>query len=225
MNSTLPAGCYVFTIRGDDGIRLYIDNQLVFDRWIEQGATTYSNILVYLDGNADVIFDYYENGGGNVTDIAIASFDPTTNTIAAPMPSLICSGVTPLQLNATSYVYNGNNVNPTINYQWQVSTDNVTFTNITGATNEDYTPPAIVTAVTEIRYYRRIVSAATNPAACSFNSNSVQITTSGSGLATPTATAGTVATCNSFFANALIPIFYKKVLTSTSFTFKQMENK
>ena len=31
MKSTRPAGCYIATFRGDDGIRLYVDNQLVFD--------------------------------------------------------------------------------------------------------------------------------------------------------------------------------------------------
>lgn len=201
MNSTLPAGCYILTIRGDDGIRVYVDNLLVFNSWIQQSPTVYNNVLVYLDGNADVIFDHYENNGENVADISIAPYDNASNTIATPTPSVVCSGVTPPQLNATSYIYNGGSVNPTINYQWQVSTDNVTFTNISGANSEDYTPPAIVTGTTQIRYYRRIVSAAANAAACNFASNSVQITTSGTTALAPTSTTGTTITCTSFFAN------------------------
>ena len=203
MNSTLAAGCYILTIRGDDGIRVYIDNQLVFNQWLQQSPTVYSNVLVYLDGNADVIFDHYENNGQNVADISFANFDPSTNNIATPLTPVVCSGVSPSPLNATTYVYNGGAVNPTINYQWQVSTDNVTFVNIAGATGEDYTPPAITTTTNQIRYYRRIISAAANAAACSFNSNAVAITTTGSATvsAAPTATTGTGANCNSFFAN------------------------
>ncbi len=202
MNSTLPAGCYIITLRGDDGIRIYIDNQLVFDRWIEQAPTNYSNVLVYLDGNADVIFDYYENSGQNETEISIAPFDPATNSIAPPTPAAVCSGSTTSALNATSYVYNGGAVNPTINYQWQVSPDNVTFTDIAGASNEDYTPPAITTAVQVIRYYRRVLrAAAVSASSCEFNSNSVMVTTNPTTLSAPGATAGTGATCNSIVAN------------------------
>ena len=36
------AGAYKFTVTGDDGVRLYIDGQKVLDKWIPQGATTYT---------------------------------------------------------------------------------------------------------------------------------------------------------------------------------------
>jgi hypothetical protein len=40
MKSTRPAGCYFVNIKGDDGVRLYVDNVKVFDEWKEQGAST-----------------------------------------------------------------------------------------------------------------------------------------------------------------------------------------
>ena len=36
------AGTYKFTVTGDDGVRLYVDGQKVLDKWIVQGATTYT---------------------------------------------------------------------------------------------------------------------------------------------------------------------------------------
>ena len=60
MRSTRPAGCYLATFKGDDGIRLYNDGVLVFDRWVQQPPSNYNNVLIYLDGDADLIFDFYE---------------------------------------------------------------------------------------------------------------------------------------------------------------------
>ncbi|PZR23291.1 MAG: hypothetical protein DI539_03295 [Flavobacterium psychrophilum] len=59
----------------------------------------------------------------------------------------VCSGTAPAQL---SNVTSGNNTNG--GYQWQSSTDNATWTNISGATNADYQPGTI----TQTTYYRRL---------------------------------------------------------------------
>lgn len=47
----------------------------------------------------------------------------------------------------------------TLNYQWQSSSDNITFTDIAGATDTVYTPPSVSAG---IRYYRAVVSQPTN---------------------------------------------------------------
>ena len=65
MRSTKPAGCYIATIRGDDGVRLYVDNQLVFNEWKQQSGT-YTNVLIYLDGDAELVLDYYEYNSQNI---------------------------------------------------------------------------------------------------------------------------------------------------------------
>jgi hypothetical protein len=59
----------------------------------------------------------------------------------------VCSGTAPTQL---SNVTSGANTNG--GYQWQISTDNITFTNISGANNADYQPGTI----TQTTYYRRL---------------------------------------------------------------------
>ena len=69
----------------------------------------------------------------------------------------------------------------TYTYQWQSSTDNTTFTDISGATNASYDAPFI----SQTTYYRRVVSSTGSPCA-SVNSNVVKITVD------PALTAGTI---------------------------------
>jgi gliding motility-associated-like protein len=73
----------------------------------------------------------------------------TGNSITAPAVTSLCSAGDPANI-AGNIPSGGNN---TYNYQWQQSTDNVTFTNIPGAIAKDYDPPVI--SVTT--YYRRTV--------------------------------------------------------------------
>jgi glucose/arabinose dehydrogenase len=65
--SIIPSvsGTYTFSVTGDDGIRLWVNNQLLVDKWIDQGPTTYSgNINLTLNVTVPVRVEYYEKGGG-----------------------------------------------------------------------------------------------------------------------------------------------------------------
>ena len=223
MLSTRPAGCYIISMRGDDGIRLYNDGALVFSEWKQQSPTNYNNVLVYLDGNAELIFDFYENGGQNVANLSIQPFDAASNTVATPANTTVCNNVSPGVLDGSSFAYNGGTINPTIAFQWQVSTDNITFTNIVGATSENYTPPAISNPGPSnvVRYYRRVIGATSSLGSCDSPSNSIIITTSPNG-APPTAITATAITCTSFTANwnaiANATSYVLDVATSNSFT-------
>jgi hypothetical protein len=59
---TFEPGTYEFTARADDGVRLWVDNQLIIDRWYDQPFTSHTARL-YLAGQAPVKMDYYENEG------------------------------------------------------------------------------------------------------------------------------------------------------------------
>ncbi len=64
------AGNYTFTVTGDDGVRLWIDNQMVLDKWIDQAPTTYTVGPIALSGNHTLKMEYYENGGGAVAKLS-----------------------------------------------------------------------------------------------------------------------------------------------------------
>ena len=70
----------------------------------------------------------------------------------------------------------------TLSYQWQISTNNVSFTDISGATNAAYDAPPGVSVVT---YYRRLTTSTLNGVECSTLSNVITITPNG-------VTAGTI---------------------------------
>lgn len=221
MRSTRAAGCYMATFRGDEGIRLYVDNQLVFSEWKQQNSTQYTNVLIYLDGDAELVLEYYENSGQNILEFSLASFDTTTNTISFVGDTQVCNNVAPGFLNGSNYTYVGTRTNPTISYQWQVSSDNITFTNIIGATSQNYSPPG--TTIAGIRYFRRLVSPASNIGACINPSNVIALETIATPpLSTPVIISPTNLNCDRFDANwnpvsgAITYLLY--VSTTSNFT-------
>ncbi len=59
----LPAGYYRFTAKADDGIRLWINGQLVIDQWYDSPATPLAVELNLPAGVAHFVASYYENVG------------------------------------------------------------------------------------------------------------------------------------------------------------------
>jgi hypothetical protein len=94
-----------------------------------------------------------------------------TVTVGAPIvagtlasPGLICSG-------GTSLLSAPGSTNTGVNYQWQSSPDNITFTNISGANSATYTTPPLSVPT----YYRLIVSCTVGGAIATTTSTQVTI--------------------------------------------------
>jgi len=134
------------------------------------GATsqTYNTIS---SGNYTVVVTN-SNGCSSTSN----TIDVTVNASVAGSVSgnqTLCSGISPANITLT-----GN----TGSIQWQVSMDNITFNNITGATASPLTS-AQMGSLTATRYYRAVVTSGVCP---SVNSSVVTVTVS------PTSQAGTV---------------------------------
>jgi len=56
-------GAYRFYVTVDDGVRLWIDGNLVLDKWFDQAATTYSVDVNLTAGYHFIQMDYYEHWG------------------------------------------------------------------------------------------------------------------------------------------------------------------
>jgi glucose/arabinose dehydrogenase len=55
---------YTFSTTTDDGVRLWVNNQLIVDHYVDQGATTWTGTIALTAGVPYAIrMDYYENGG------------------------------------------------------------------------------------------------------------------------------------------------------------------
>ncbi len=64
-------GAYRFLTRSDDGVRLYIDGNLVIDNWTDHGPTTdqSANIVLSAGQRYTVVMEYYERAGGAVAEL------------------------------------------------------------------------------------------------------------------------------------------------------------
>ncbi|WP_406658481.1 beta strand repeat-containing protein, partial [Marinoscillum sp.] len=83
----------------------------------------------------------------------------------------ICSGDTPSLLTSTSDA-----TGTAVTYQWRVSNDGFSFTNISGATSSTYAPGSL----TSTKYYLRKATSTANGYSCEDESNLVTITVTGS---------------------------------------------
>ncbi len=58
------SGLHTFTARADDGVRLWINGQLIFDGWQDQAATDWSGTISLEAGKKyDITLEFYEHGG------------------------------------------------------------------------------------------------------------------------------------------------------------------
>jgi len=65
---------YTFYVNSDDGIRLYVDGQLIIDEWNDHAPTEYSASLVMSSGQLyELELEYYENTGGAVAELSWSS--------------------------------------------------------------------------------------------------------------------------------------------------------
>jgi hypothetical protein len=68
-------GDYTFYTRTDDGVRLWVNDVLVIDKWIDQGPTQYATTAIALTKGtlAKIRMEYFENGGGAVAQLKWSS--------------------------------------------------------------------------------------------------------------------------------------------------------
>ncbi|MGK7389185.1 MAG: PQQ-dependent sugar dehydrogenase [Candidatus Cyclobacteriaceae bacterium M2_1C_046] len=61
---------YTFTTLSDDGVRLWINNELIIDKWIPQGPTEWSGSIILEEGKTyPVKLEYFEEAGGAVVKL------------------------------------------------------------------------------------------------------------------------------------------------------------
>lgn len=108
---TFLNGTYRFTATADDGIRLWIDDQLLIDQWKDQGSTTYTTETAVTAGVHTVKIEYYEHGGGAV---AIVNYTKTAD-VPTPTPTLTPTPTqTPTGYNGQYWNITDTNFPPTI---------------------------------------------------------------------------------------------------------------
>jgi hypothetical protein len=109
---------YTFYTESDDGVRLWVNGQLLVDNWTDHAPTENSGTIALVGGQKyDIKMEYYENGGGAVAQLLWSS--ASTAKQAVPTSQLYVAGglnfangfagATGLTLNGTTTI-SGNNL-------------------------------------------------------------------------------------------------------------------
>jgi hypothetical protein len=81
---------YTFYARSDDGVRVWVNNQLLIDRWVNQAPTEYGGTIALVAGQKyDIRVEYYEAAGGAVSQLRWSS--PSTPKAIVPQRFLYSS--------------------------------------------------------------------------------------------------------------------------------------
>jgi hypothetical protein len=107
---TFAAGTTTFTTRSDDGVRLWLDNVLVINRWTNHAPTIDTALRNLTAGEHEVKLEYYERGGGAVIQLTQSSQTATcpTGQFRAEYFSNVSLSGTPLFTRCET----------TVNYSW-----------------------------------------------------------------------------------------------------------
>lgn len=84
-------GTYAFNSLSDDGIRVWVDDQLIIDAWINQASTAYTKQL-WLSGRHRVKVEYYESWGGAVLNVGWQLVPPPPSAVINPGTSIAALG-------------------------------------------------------------------------------------------------------------------------------------
>lgn len=68
--ASFDATTYRFTVRADDGVRLFVDNRLVIDAWRDQYETSYTADVELTAGKHRVVMEYYNRFGAAVAHLS-----------------------------------------------------------------------------------------------------------------------------------------------------------
>jgi len=92
---------YTFTTTTDDGVRLWVDGQLLVDSWVDQGATERGGSwALRAFRRYGLRMEYYENGGSAVAQLRWSS--PSTPKTIIPQTQLYSASNAPAPLRFTS---------------------------------------------------------------------------------------------------------------------------
>ncbi|MEM8613620.1 MAG: PA14 domain-containing protein, partial [Cyanobacteria bacterium P01_H01_bin.105] len=84
---------YTFETRSDDGVRLWVNNELIIERYYDQAPARHTGTITLEAGQRyDIRLDYYENGGGATSELRWSSESQASEII--PQSQLYSAAVT-----------------------------------------------------------------------------------------------------------------------------------
>lgn len=104
------AGTWRFTAGADDGFRLWVDSNVLLDRWFNQSYAPYSADITLGAGNHTVRLEYYDNIVNAHVTLGFSQVSGTTSAtpVSVPPPVYVPPpGATPVYSSSTTGVWHG----------------------------------------------------------------------------------------------------------------------
>ncbi|MBL7971294.1 MAG: HYR domain-containing protein, partial [Prolixibacteraceae bacterium] len=165
MNST-RRGLYTASLGSDDGSRLTVDGNPVYNNWGEQGFAFVPDVLFSLTGSSSLVYDFYESTGGNRVAFRDMSL-MIENVLSVNTSQNICQGNSGAEISGDALGYLPSGITASgSGYQWAYSTSpGGPWADIPGATAAEFTPSAMsIPFRTPGTYYlvRKVILASRN---------------------------------------------------------------
>jgi uncharacterized protein YraI len=115
-NVQFNAGRYRFSASGDDGLRLWVNNQLIIDKWFDHNYETYSADIDLPSGAIPIRLEYYENNGAAAVALNWVQVSVSNPVTPPPSSSVAVATVSnTYNLNVRSGPGTGNSIIAVVN--------------------------------------------------------------------------------------------------------------
>jgi uncharacterized protein YraI len=101
-NLSLTPGRYRFTVATDDGARLWVNNQLLIDRWYPRALTSDSAEIDISSGTVPVRMEYFEQNGSAEAHLSWTRLGASPSPNPTPLPGQGTATINTNQLNVRS---------------------------------------------------------------------------------------------------------------------------
>jgi N-acetylmuramoyl-L-alanine amidase len=115
---------YSFHVRSDDGVRLWVNNVLLIDKWVAQSATEWSGTLAMVAGQKyDIRLEYFDGAGNALAELRWSSpsqvkqIIPTTQLFRPPPVIVAVPPTTVLQGEALNLAITTSSFDPLLSSQ------------------------------------------------------------------------------------------------------------
>ncbi|MBN2486115.1 MAG: RICIN domain-containing protein [Bacteroidales bacterium] len=114
---------YTFYITSDNGRRVWVNNQLIIDKWVDDWDITYTGSISLVAGQKyDIKVEYFENNGGANCKLEWSSSSQAREVVPqSQLYSAVAAGdgLTGQYYNGMDFqTYVSSRVDPTINFDW-----------------------------------------------------------------------------------------------------------
>ena len=108
------AGTYSFNATSDDGVRVWVDGDLIIDAWYAHEMETFSVAKWVSDGLHHIVVEYYEEDGGAIMQLWWAPAPPTDNQnwFGEYFNNISLGGSPEVQREDSNISFNWDGVNP-----------------------------------------------------------------------------------------------------------------